>query len=323
MHRSAHTGQSVMKPATAAVPSANNTDTTWATMDSGPPAGKRPRGPGGDITSLPDSCPDRRYRSELHAATTAPGPQAACGSEGGSPCRPERQATGRTVARTCAPRGLRLSAAPSANSAQEPRAAHGGRLRHVFQLLERQNLHGGCWPAWPSRPSSHRAGTDSARSSGPWSTRPVRRPTGRTDHRRRGLRRRLRGRFPGVGRLAARRRVRAGRGRRGVRRAPADRRGPPPPRRLRRRHPTHRGAADPHRPRRRGEHGPGGKLGGGGGARRWGRTGPLRPSDDEARPSSSRAASPSGCPTTATAGAGSRTRSTGPTSKRRVSSSRA
>ena len=56
------------------------------------------------------------------------------------------------------------------------------------------------------------------------------------------LRRRLRGRFPSLGRLAARRRVRAGRGRRGVRRAPADRRGPPPPRRLRRRHPTHRGA---------------------------------------------------------------------------------
>ena len=102
-------------------------------------------------------------------------------------------------------------------------------------------------------------------------------------HRRRGLRRRLRGRLPGLGRLAARRRVRARRGRRGVRRAPADRRGPPPPRCLRRRHPTHRGAADPHRPRRRGEHGPGGKLGGGGGARRWGRTGPLRPSDDGAR----------------------------------------
>ena len=30
-----------------------------------------------------------------------------------------------------------------------------------------------------------------------------------------------------------------------------------------RRHPTHRGAADPHRHRRRREHGPGGKLGGG------------------------------------------------------------
>ena len=34
------------------------------------------------------------------------------------------------------------------------------------------------------------------------------------------------------------------------------------------RHPAHRGAADPHRPRRRRQHGPGGKLGGGGGARR-------------------------------------------------------
>ena len=39
--------------------------------------------------------------------------------------------------------------------------------------------------------------------------------------------------------------------------APAGRRGPPAPRRLRRRHPTHRGAADPHRRRRRREHGRG------------------------------------------------------------------
>ena len=102
-------------------------------------------------------------------------------------------------------------------------------------------------------------------------------------HRRRGLRRGLRGGVPDGRRLTARRRVRAGRGRRGVRGAPADRRGRPPPRRLRRRHPTHRGAADQHRRRRRREHGPGGKLGGGGGARRWGRTGPLRPGDDGAR----------------------------------------
>ena len=35
---------------------------------------------------------------------------------------------------------------------------------------------------------------------------------------------------------------------------------------LRRRHPTHRGTADPHRRRRRREHGLGGKLGGGRGA---------------------------------------------------------
>ena len=40
-------------------------------------------------------------------------------------------------------------------------------------------------------------------------------------HRRRGLRRHLRGRLPGVGRPASRRRVQAGRGRRGVRGAPA------------------------------------------------------------------------------------------------------
>ena len=51
--------------------------------------------------------------------------------------------------------------------------------------------------------------------------------------------------FQASERLAARRRVRAGRGRWGVRGAPADRRGPPPPRRLRRRHPTHRGAPAP------------------------------------------------------------------------------
>ena len=91
---------------------------------------------------------------------------------------------------------------------------------------------------------------------------PLTRQTGPAPSRR-GLRRRLRSRLPGVGRLATRRRVRAGRGRRGVRGAPADRRGPSPPRRLRRRHPTHRGAADLHRPRRRREHGLGGKLGGG------------------------------------------------------------
>ena len=57
------------------------------------------------------------------------------------------------------------------------------------------------------------------------------------------------------GRLAARRRVRAGRGRRGVRGAPPPGWGPPPPRRLRGWHSAHRGAADPHRLRWRRPHG--------------------------------------------------------------------
>ena len=62
------------------------------------------------------------------------------------------------------------------------------------------------------------------------------------------------------------------RGRRGVRSAPADRRGSPPPRRLRRRHPTHRGAADlVPAPTVDVSMGLGGKLSGGRGARRDGR----------------------------------------------------
>ena len=72
-------------------------------------------------------------------------------------------------------------------------------------------------------------------------------------------------RLPGGGRLAPRRRVRAGRGRRGVRGAPAHRCGSPTPHHLRRRHPPHRGAGDPHWRRQRCEHGHGGELGGGGG----------------------------------------------------------
>ena len=75
--------------------------------------------------------------------------------------------------------------------------------------------------------------------------------------------------------------------------------------------------------RRQREHGLGGKLGGWGGARRWRRTGPLRPGDDGARRHlHGRPARPA-APTTATAGAGSRTRSTAPMSTRRVSSSSA
>ena len=66
------------------------------------------------------------------------------------------------------------------------------------------------------------------------------------------------GRLPGVGRLAARCRVRAGRGRRDVRGAPADRRGPlPAASPWSTAHAEHRGAADPHRAPAAGrEHGP-------------------------------------------------------------------
>ena len=128
------------------------------------------------------------------------------------------------------------------------------------------------------------------------------------------VRHHLRGRLPGVGRLGAHRRMRARRGRRSVRGAPADRRGPAPPRRLRRRHPTHRGAADPHQRRRRREHGSGGKLAAGTVLVEGDEPARFDQVPDGARRHLHGRAARPGCPTTATAGAGSRTRSTGSTS---------